>query len=86
VSIQGGLVRRRSEDPESVLARSTERQETTMDSLLAAHLAVAANRTFAQSALPNAPTVAARQRLPRRRLRRSTAWKLRRIADRLAPA
>ena len=41
---------------------------------------------LARSALPNAPVVASRQRASRRRLRRSTACSLRRIADRLAPA
>jgi hypothetical protein len=57
-----------------------------MENLLAVHLAVKANRTLVRSALPDAPTVSARQRLPRKRIRRSTAWRLRRIADRLAPA
>jgi hypothetical protein len=57
-----------------------------MENLLAVHLAVKANRTLVRSALPDAPTVSPRQRLPRQRIRRSTAWRLRRIADRLAPA
>jgi hypothetical protein len=69
-----------------VLAPSTETEETTMENLLAVHLAVKANRPLSQSALPDAPIVSGRQRLPRRRFRRSTAWRLRRIADRLAAA
>ncbi len=51
----------------------------------AGHVAVLTTRTLAQSALPDAPVVAVR-RSPRRRFRRGTAWALRRIADRLAPA
>jgi hypothetical protein len=43
------------------------------------------SNALATSALPNAPVVPARQ-APKRQLRRGTAWRLRRIADRLAPA
>jgi hypothetical protein len=57
-----------------------------MENLLAVHLAMKANRTLVRSALPDAPTVSTRQRLTRQRIRCSTAWRLRRIADRLAPA
>jgi hypothetical protein len=57
-----------------------------MENLLAVHFAVKANRTLVRSALPDAPIVPARQRHPRQRIRRSTAWRLRRLADRLAPA
>jgi hypothetical protein len=57
-----------------------------MENLLVVHLAVKSNRPLAQSALPDAPVVSSRQRLPRRRLRRSTSLKLRRIADRFAAA
>jgi hypothetical protein len=42
--------------------------------------------TLATSALPDAPVVVARRLAPKRQLRRSTAWRLRRIADHLAPA
>lgn len=51
-----------------------------MESLLAVHLAVKANLALVRSALPDAPTVAARQPLPGRRIRLSTAGRLRRIA------
>ena len=48
--------------------------------------AVASTNTIARSALPDSPVVEDRQRPRSRRIRRSTAWRLRRIADRLAPA
>jgi hypothetical protein len=57
-----------------------------MENLLAVHFAVMSNRTLVRSGLPYTPTVSTRPRLPRERVRRSTAWRLRRIADRLAPA
>ena len=48
--------------------------------------ALATTSTLARSALPDAPVVHDRQTPHSRRIRRSTAWRLRRIADRLAPA
>ena len=48
--------------------------------------ALVPSNTLATSALPDAPVVAEVRRTPQRRLRRSTAWSLRRIADHLAPA
>jgi hypothetical protein len=56
-----------------------------MSDLLTGHVAVAATHAYAQSALPDAPVAAVRRRW-RPRLRRGTAWALRRLADRLAAA
>jgi hypothetical protein len=56
-----------------------------MESLLAVHVAVAANRAFARSALPDAPIVVTQQALPRRQFRQRISWRLRRIVDHLAP-
>jgi hypothetical protein len=57
-----------------------------MDNLLAVHVAVAANRTSARSALPDAPVVSTRPAIPSRQLRRRISWRLRRILEHLAPA
>jgi hypothetical protein len=66
--------------------RAPQPEETTVDNLLAVFVAVAANRTFARSALPDAPIVLAQPARQRRQLRRRISWKLRRIVDHLAPA
>jgi hypothetical protein len=47
---------------------------------------VASTSTMARSALPDAPVIEDGQRPRSRRIRRTTAWRLRRIADRLAAA
>jgi hypothetical protein len=57
-----------------------------MDNLLGVHVAVAANRTFSRSALPDAPTVATQQRPAAHQLRRRVSWRLHRIVGNLDPA
>jgi hypothetical protein len=57
-----------------------------MQDMFAGLVAVAPTRALANSAMPDAPVVADSPRPAGRRLRRSTAWRLRRLADRLAPA
>jgi hypothetical protein len=53
-----------------------------MPDLLTGPLAVAATHAYAQSALPDAPVLIARQRPGR--LRRTSAWALRRLTNRRA--
>ena len=48
--------------------------------------ALTSTNTLARSALPGSPVIEDTPSLHTRRIRRRTAWGLRRIADRVAPA